>query len=724
MEKEITSKKPGLIHCNWRATTVRPVIVAMLSGTIAMLATSTDVRAMDGGVKFYDIAAGDYSGIDYRRKWSARYSKLNQLHRDRLYKRAGSLDRIPLKPYGAPGVAIFDYDGDGDKDIYVTNGPGKANSLYANQKAQTNRADYIDMAAKAGVGATAHDSNGVCVGDTDNDGDIDLLVLGAGEPSRFYENQGNGTFVDVTMKSAIGGGNEWSAGCSMGDVNGDGLLDIVVANTYDDWNHFKGISAVNFDLNRANQLFLNKGDSVFEDVTMTSGIAELKGFPPGNEGAATVTWGIAMVDYDQDGDVDVFFADDQGSLAPAFMGGVDRGIVHIMQNDGTGHFKDVAVEAKVNQQGMWMGLSFGDINCDGHMDFFATNGGDYAVALMYSLMNIPKYPLGTNASRWFLGSDDGTFSDPGLNAELKSSVFGFGNVINDYDNDGDQDIVYHGGLNMTPVLAGSPGAHLRNKDCTAKFVSDYTSRSATNHSRRTVHGVASGDLNEDGFIDLVSVSSVDVPARTPMMKYPAKYGVPMDRNGTFVMEYTPFFMDWLLSGKFSFYWWLGYSYEQGTLSVEYNSGNNNNGWAKVSLLGTKGLTSQGVVNRNGIGAVLKFTPDGGKTTMRPIIAGDSYGSTNAFESVFGLGMAAKGKLDILWPGGTRNRFYNVMHGERILVPEIPCSIDADWADYPTYAGCVQSALDELVGQEKITWFQRQRLFYSASQAYFEEQSML
>lgn len=727
----IAAKWHVIKRFNLRSIAIKPIVVATLVSTGLLTTTMHNANAMDGGVTFNDISAGGYSGIDYRRKWSERHAKLKQIHERRIYTRAvnglkTTLHEIPGKPYGAPGIAIFDYDNDGDKDIYVSNGPGKANSLYANQMMQTMRADYIDVATKARVDATDQDSNGICVGDTDNDGDIDMLVLGAVEPNRFFENMGDGTFMDKTMSSGLGGGNEGSSGCSMGDIDGDGLIDIVVANTSSDWSHFRAISKEYFALNSHNQLYLNKGNSQFEDISLTSGITNLKGFPPENTGSAGVTWSVAMVDYDQDGDVDIFFGDDQGSLMPAMMGGIDRGLIHIMQNDGTGKFNDVVVEAKTNKQGMWMGFSFGDLNCDGNMDFFATNGGDYAVSLMYNIMTMPPYPIGTNASRWFLQQDDGTFTDPGNNEELKSSLFGWGTTIDDYDNDGDQDIFYHGGLSMSPVLLGSPGAHLRNMGCTggeAKFVYDIHSRSDTNHSRRTVHGLASGDLNEDGFVDIVSVSSVDIPQRVPMMKYPARYNVDLDRHPDgFVMEYTPLFLDRLLTGKWSFFWWLGYGYEEGSLSVEYNSANNNNGWAKVSLLGTKGLTTGGKVNRNGIGAVLKFTPEGGSTVMRPIIAGDSYASNNSMESIFGLGLAFKGTLEVLWPGGTRNRLYNVMHGERILMPEIPCDIGADWADYASYANCLQTSLKELLDQEKITFFQRQRLFYSASQAWFADRN--
>jgi len=314
-------------------------------------------------------------------------------------------------------VAILDYDGDGDLDIYVTNGPGAANSLYSNQLEETGQLTFVDVAEAAGVAATDQDSNGVSYGDIDNDGDHDLLVLGAGEANRLFENLGDGTFVDITAASGMGEDNRYSSSASMGDVNGDGWLDIVVANSFD-WDNQIPINSEPFALNDHNQLFLNRGNNTFVDVSATSGIENLTGFGEGvPDGGATITWAIAMVDYDLDGDLDIIHADDQAAIPIGELGGVDRGLLHVLQNDGTGNFTDVTASVNLNVPGGWMGLSFADFNADGNMDILGSNFGEI------SSNPVITFPA---SSRWFLGQDDGTFTDPGVGS-LVATGFGWGN---------------------------------------------------------------------------------------------------------------------------------------------------------------------------------------------------------------------------------------------------------------------------------------------------------
>src|SRR5262249_30784086 len=167
----------------------------------------------------------------------------------------------------------------------------------------------------------------------------------------------------------------------------------------------------------------------FSDVSDTSGIRDLAGIPPG---AATISWAVAMVDYNLDGKIDIIHADDQGGIPPARFRGIDRGFIHLLQNDGTGHFTDASGPAGfLNHPGQWMGLTFGDFNSDGRMDLFATNFGDYALPALVPL----PYHQGDASSQWFLGQADGTFIDPGLGA-LQADPFGWGTSALDYDNNG------------------------------------------------------------------------------------------------------------------------------------------------------------------------------------------------------------------------------------------------------------------------------------------------
>ena len=141
---------------------------------------SPSVNASEGNT-FDELAA--QLGIDYRRARSANFVEMQAI-RD-----ASLTTPMPLMPlpqlamphrvHGLPGVAVLDYDRDGDLDLYVSNGPGRANSLYANQLIESGQMRFIDVAESASVAATAQDGNGVCCyGDIDNDGDHDLLVLG------------------------------------------------------------------------------------------------------------------------------------------------------------------------------------------------------------------------------------------------------------------------------------------------------------------------------------------------------------------------------------------------------------------------------------------------------------------------------------------------------------------------------------------------------------------
>ena len=129
-------------------------------------------------ITFDDIAAGGANGLTYERVKSERDALFDAI------KQRGTVNLeefalAPTQARGVPGVVIFDVDRDDDQDIYVTNGPNQANSLFVNQLSESGQLTFVDQAEALGVAATAQDSNGACAGDIDNDGDTDLLVLGA-----------------------------------------------------------------------------------------------------------------------------------------------------------------------------------------------------------------------------------------------------------------------------------------------------------------------------------------------------------------------------------------------------------------------------------------------------------------------------------------------------------------------------------------------------------------
>lgn len=139
----------------------------------------------------------------------------------------------------------------------------------------------------------------------------------------------------------------------------------------------------------------------------------------------------------------------------------------------------------------------------------------------------------------------------------------------------------------------------------------------------------------------------------------------------------------------------------------------------MTTLGTKGISTGGRVNRDGIGAVVKFTPRHGKTVMQPILGGSSYASQNSLEANFGLGARHSGTIEVLWPGGVRNRLYGVYHAERLVFPEISCSFDAEWDNIVHYTSCVMHALGELGDAGILNFRQRARFLTSALRAFRE-----
>ncbi|WP_173391028.1 CRTAC1 family protein [Actinomadura litoris] len=704
------------------------------------------------GTGFTEIAVRGSGLADYRRGPSPEHA-IRLANKKKSQITFGDYANEPVHDHGIAGVVTFDADGDGDLDLYVTNGPGRPNSLYRNTLGRRGRVSFTDVGRSSGAALTNVDSNGACAGDIDNDGRTDLYVLGRNANNHLLRNRGNGTFQDITTSSRAGAGTSSHASCTMGDFDGDGLLDIAIANSFD-MKKAAAIFAVPYALNQQNQLLRNAGGRRFTDAGESSGFAKIvvtnpppKETGPTSRGGTTphtprngsyaeISWAIAAVDYDQDGDLDIMDANDQAAYPMKKYGGLDRGLLRIHRNDGHGRFTDVTHQVGTDQPGAWMGLAYGDFNFDGNLDVFDSSGGDY-MFLPLPEMGIKQGDL---SSRWILQRPDHTFADPrasGLRnptkdgadptlGGLNATPWGWGASTLDYDNDGATDIIYHGALDgMFWVTSDNPGALLRNQGPGAlrkgfypSFRYDDAVARATDHRRRTVTGVSVGDLNQDGFDDIVSVAqSRKVGKLTPYSDDgPFDFGSPFD-DANYLRTYQrtgggPSVPSITLQPTPT-------RTVDGDLSVQLNDGNRNRS-ASVRAFGSVGLTRGARVNRDGVGAVVKFTPRRGPAAVRPVIAGSSFASQDALEGTFGMGRQRSGTVEVLWPGGVRNRLYGVRAGERIAFPEIPCSYTDRSVSFRRYTRCVRGALGDLVQARRLSRGQAARFYSSAVRAYNEK----
>ena len=388
-----------------------------------------------------------------------------------------------LMPFGG-GVAVADFDGDGLLDIYVTNSVG-ANALYRN----TGDLRFVDVAAEAWVEDPASRSNGACAADYDNDGDTDLYVGNYG-PSKLFRNHGDATFEEVTAAAGLteSSRNLRTMGCAWGDYDADGFLDLIFVRHLDDSD--PGVFAWGQrDLSEFADplaLFRNRGDGTFADVTVvlgdpapSRGIVRGAGFQP------------AFVDYDNDGDLDIYVVNDFGDeITPNVL----------WRNDGRAAsgeswvFTDVSAASGTDVAINGMGLALGDYDLDGFTDFYITNIDD-AVLLR--------------------NNGDGTFSERTRDAGVgrgrigipEGYSVGWGTAFFDYDNDGDQDLYLAAGYldtdpDTNPVQ--QPNALFRN-DGDGTFT-DLPPWASGANDPGFGRGAAYGDFDGDGCLDLYVVN--------------------------------------------------------------------------------------------------------------------------------------------------------------------------------------------------------------------------
>jgi enediyne biosynthesis protein E4 len=271
------------------------------------------------------------------------------------------------------GIAAFDYDGDGWLDIFQVNGTtleGFPEGQEPTSRLYRNRRDgtFEDVTERAGLALTGW-GQGVCTGDYDNDGHEDLFVTFWGT-SRLFRNKGDGTFEDVTARAGLETARRWGSGCAFLDYDRDGRLDLFVANYIDldlattpgpesGLCRYKGLPVACGPpglRGGTNILYRNAGDGTFVDVSEASGITKASG---------TYALGVSTLDFDDDGWVDIYVANDSSPSA-------------LYRNNRDGTFTDIAIRAgcAFSQDGRpqaGMGVAVGDYNRNGRMDIFKTN---------------------------------------------------------------------------------------------------------------------------------------------------------------------------------------------------------------------------------------------------------------------------------------------------------------------------------------------------------------
>jgi hypothetical protein len=403
------------------------------------------------------------------------------------FEHVSSPDKRYIVESMSGGVAVLDYDNDGLLDIYFVNSltvdvlkaNGKtASILYRN----TGNGTFADVTTKAGVGDVGW-GMGVAVGDYNNDGFDDLYVTCVG-PNHLFKNNGNGTFSDVTKTAGVSD-PRWSTGASFVDYDNDGKLDLMVANyvAFDFQNlpefgkgrlcQYKGIPVqcgprgLRGD---GDTLYHNEGDGTFTDVSKKAGVADPNGY---------YGMGVICTDFDEDGLVDIFVANDS---TPNFL----------YKNNGDGTFKEigfpagVAVNENGSEQGS-MGVTLGDYDHDGKLDLFVTNFDDDYNTLYHN-------------------DGQGSFTDVSYAAKVAAvslPYVGWGTKFFDYDNDGWADIFVANGhvYPQIPTYLQRNFVHKNNRDRT--FTEVGLQLGAPFATKRAARGVAFGDLDNDGDVDLV-----------------------------------------------------------------------------------------------------------------------------------------------------------------------------------------------------------------------------
>ncbi|WGF93899.1 FG-GAP-like repeat-containing protein [Aequorivita marisscotiae] len=352
---------------------------------------------------------------------------------------------ITTTPSASRSANFIDVNGDGWDDIFFTNGPtaGQNNMLYLN-----NRDNTFTTVTADDIVLDNDRSDGASFADVDNDGDLDALVVtygrnGTGKKNYFYRNNGNGTFT-YEPDNAIGIPLTYSEMANWIDLNNDQYLDTYITNSV---------------VSTRNLYFENQGNGSFEAVTGLSITSETLA-------SRSINW----IDYDGDGDSDLFVANENNANNSLF------------RNDGPDNFTKIT-DLSITQNGKnSAGSSWADIDNDGDFDLFIANWN------------------GQN-NQLFI-NENGTFIEQTSSVIALEMGSSFGSAFADVDNDGDLDL-----LVCNAYFSGQETNSLFINDGTGTFHKD-TSSSLANHQGNTF-GCAFGDYNNDGWLDVILANTLN-----------------------------------------------------------------------------------------------------------------------------------------------------------------------------------------------------------------------
>ena len=383
------------------------------------------------------------------------------------------------------GAAFFDYDRDGDVDLYVTNGSSfagfatgehPANQLYRNDGGR-----FADVTMAAGVGDTSW-SMGCAAADYDNDGHTDLYVTNFGR-NTLYRNAGAGRFADVTVETGVGD-TGWGTGASFGDYDRDGDVDLYVANYVDFsldyespipclWKNVKVYCGPVGLLPAADVFYRNNGDGTFSEWTKQAGL----------QGEKFYGMSALFGDYDNDGWPDLIVANDS---TPNLL----------FRNGRDGRFAEEALMAGVAYSGEGvtqgcMGAAWGDYDNDGLFDLFVTNFADEYNAL-------------------YRNEGGGFFADVSFAAGIGAApaeLVSWGTGFFDYDNDGDRDLFVANGhtypqADLPRVNSSYEQANSLFENRGGRLVEVSAAAGPGFALRRVSRGTSFADYDGDGDIDL------------------------------------------------------------------------------------------------------------------------------------------------------------------------------------------------------------------------------